>query len=1027
MLEDLWDNISGSGSWVKIIKNTNSKIIGTYHVGGNIGLSASRVDNIVSQNNIIQATYDNAGGNVGYQSGWTNTKLTSTNNQITGRHDIGGNIGYIVGAATTNNLFSTNNSVKGTNFVGGNIGRNNKDTNIPNVLRVNGANTKINGAAYVGGSVGGSNGRIRNIKVQEAFVKGTGTYVGGIIGWMTYSSTSISATNEGYYSISNAYAKQVTVNGASNVGGIAGYELGTVSGAVAEECQITSAGDNVGGILGYYTGNSVKSSNFYLWHSFCTNSYVEGKNFVGGLCGQFVYGNIQYCYVANTSVKANQNGGGGLVGYFNNVNLSNLQYKATIKYNFIINESKRIEAKNSSGGMIGIINKKLNYSTDITQYNNIECNLIVTDIASTGIYVDLGIASINNVQYGVTQYEYMNNIYVYECSKVNNVQARGIVEENQAYKLVTSAQLRNSSIFVQNTQVKDSEGNVIGTDGLNFGNARYSYTNGYFPILKNNYSVVSTPWNASNLNVVQTKIQIPDRTVESTSPTVSLSTIEPMTLQGVSLGNGEIQNIPNVYLYAVDADKLNIEFSDTNSAMSFVITTKDDVVIVEKQPINNKVYTLRYDFKTPLEIKMYNSEFIDNIEINPNKVRNLLSIVNDEYLYLSNNSLNSNKRMFEGTFVNLYNGKALDASGNIYDISKMQYNGDIVGVIEKLEKEIPITESEYKGNIIQTFYHCTKVINNKDMYKEMYKDKQMFVKNDLLYLIDGGLKNIGNSIIIDSYNDIEYETILGIDGVIYNLLTEIKFPREFKNKDIIAMTNNLTTNSNVVLIYYSNGDVIGFNYITGEKVFDSRNSNQNTDLLEFMKDKINLNSTLYELKTEEYENAKELSKKLEKTSVEDALKQIEQEKINSKENTKQENIEQKNTEDVSNNYIENANTNNSKQGNNLNGQGNSSNEQINGLNEKEITNGNYENEYVVAFDAKNNGYAVYSTDELLFSETPTVKSENDKINNNESLNIYYNNVSTNKYETRNVGIIIIVVILTIITLILIIMYKRGTR
>ncbi len=35
------------------------------------------------------------------------------------------------------------------------------------------------------------------------------------------------------------------------------------------------------------------------------------------------------------------------------------------------------------------------------------------------------------------------------------------------------------------------------------------------------------------------------------------------------------------------------------------------------------------------------------------------------------------------------------------------------------------------------------------------------------------------------------------------------------------MTNNISDKNNVVLVYYESGKVYGFNYITGEEVYDN--------------------------------------------------------------------------------------------------------------------------------------------------------------------------------------------------------------
>ena len=193
-----------------------------------------------------------------------------------------------------------------------------------------------------------------------------------------------------------------------------------------------------------------------------------------------------------------------------NSKLSNIQYKATIKYNFVANvqDDKKIAANDSAGGLVGMVATNLNYDEDIEKYNNIECNLVSTDIASYGNLIDVGIGSVSGSEPGIIQSQYMNNIYVYDCSTLNGAQVGGITEEKENYEMVSSEEL-STNIYTKNEKILDEEEKVIGNKGLNFGTSRYDYSNGYFPTLKTNYSA-NLYWGSGNLNVIQNKIPIPN-------------------------------------------------------------------------------------------------------------------------------------------------------------------------------------------------------------------------------------------------------------------------------------------------------------------------------------------------------------------------------------------------------------------------------------------------------------------------------------------------------------------------------------
>lgn len=1002
---------SGGGSTVSTINNTNSTITGNNYIGGNVGIGSGNIRDAISTNNIVKGTNNYVGGNVG-NHGWTCNNLTSKNNTISGNSAIGGNSGDS-GWASDYNLNSENNTITGKTNVGGCIGYQDHYYGYARGLRSTGTNQQITGIDYVGGVVGRSKGRIKNAKAQDCIVTSTGNYTAGIVGCSEYSTTSISSTNSENYAVAGTNTKNVIITGGKNyVGGTVGYQVGTLYGATVENSTITASGSNVGGIAGFYTGyigssaGSISSSNFFLWHSYCADSSIKGANNVGGIAGNFIMGNIQYCYIANTSITATNQAAGGLVGYFNNTKLSNLQYKATIKYNFIANANDDIlvSAGNSVGGIIGMTAKQLNYDEDIDDYNNIECNLIVTDISSLGSYIDIGIGSVAGGEIGLIQSQYMNNIYVYNCSRLNGTQIGGIAEEKDCYNLISSNELK-TNIYTKNEKILDEEGKTIGNKGLNFGTARYNYSNGYFPILKTSYSA-NLYWGKNELNINQKMIQIPERTVEFTEE--NMMSLYSMQTSEIALNSLESNTqLPEIYVYPVDIDKINIEFSNTDSNTKFKIAT-DAENIVEPKSITDRVYTLKYDYKTPMKITIYNTDFKFDKEINPEEIRNKLSINNDEYLYLKDNTIYSNKKTIAGEFVNLYKNKALNTEGEIYDVTTMdKQNDENIEKISLLDEQVPIAQSKIEDMTIQTFAHCSKIIQNDN--KVVYKEQQILVKNGYMYAIDGDFKNKEGAIIIDSYNNNQYETVLGTDGIMYDLLSKISYPDTFKNKDIIAMTNNISDNGNIILVYYSNGRVCGFNYTTGEEVYNNNIKQDNISLTSYILDNLSLRKIAYNIKKSDYTAAQKLTDKLEKVSVEDAIDKIAKDK----------------KQDNNSNSIENKES-NGRNSNNENiissdSYDNKATKQ-NNVNQKEIK--DLDNKYITVYDTKTQNYVVYNTAELIRTSAAKIQTENDKINDNDDLISYYTNISSSKLMSKNIGTLIILIIVIAIFIVLILLYRR---
>ena len=212
----------------------------------------------------------------------------------------------------------------------------------------------------------------------------------------------------------------------------------------------------------------------------------------------------------------------------------------------------------------------------------------------------------------------MNNIYAYDCSKLNGVQIGGIAEQTEVYNLLTSDELK-TNIYTKNDKILDEEGKTIGNKGLNFVYARYTYNNGYFPILKTSYSA-NLYWSSSELNISQKLVSIPTRTQEFTSAQALDDYSEQMAVMACSIFD-EVEELPEMYVYAIDVDKINIEFSNINSSAKFKIETSD-TTIGEPVSITQKVYTLKYDYKTPITITLYNTDYSSKKEIKPEEVRN---------------------------------------------------------------------------------------------------------------------------------------------------------------------------------------------------------------------------------------------------------------------------------------------------------------------------------------------------------------------------------------------------------------------
>lgn len=169
---------------------------------------------------------------------------------------------------------------------------------------------KINGYNYTGGIVGyaDANTKILNCSFQGN-VKGKGEGRGGIVGYMS-----------GGGEVSGCFVTG-TVTGDREVGGIAGYGVGTIKNCyalanVTATATATAIGVNAGGIAGYAYGVTIENCYY--------SGEVSAKNYAGGIAGTAWRGTIQNCVSLAESVSGSD--------YVNRI--AGYNYNATLTDNY---------------------------------------------------------------------------------------------------------------------------------------------------------------------------------------------------------------------------------------------------------------------------------------------------------------------------------------------------------------------------------------------------------------------------------------------------------------------------------------------------------------------------------------------------------------------------------------------------------------------------------------------------------------------------------------------------------------------
>ncbi|MEI6285499.1 MAG: filamentous hemagglutinin N-terminal domain-containing protein [Bacillota bacterium] len=303
--------------------------------------------NLTGGNNTLSNLFINSTakyvGLFGYISGSdaTISNLNLTNVIISGSNDLEVSIGAIAGHNNYTSVISGisvngatlngSSTSGGTVYIGGVAGENKSGT-ISNVTvsgsEVNGSST---GTGYVfAGGVAGANRNSAgiNIAVVDATTirsssnNSYGVYAGGIAGWSQGTMTGVTIGN----SVVNGGNDQ---SGISNIGGVAGYNASTISGAAVNCVTVggsVNAGErNAGGVVGYnYMGNV---SSVTVSGGVINVGSSSGQVAVGGIAGRngtssygttYSSGTISDANLSNVNISGSTSAStayiGGLVG-----------------------------------------------------------------------------------------------------------------------------------------------------------------------------------------------------------------------------------------------------------------------------------------------------------------------------------------------------------------------------------------------------------------------------------------------------------------------------------------------------------------------------------------------------------------------------------------------------------------------------------------------------------------------------------------------------------------------------------------
>ena len=491
------------------------------------------------------------------------------------------------------------------------------------------------------------------------------------------------------------------------------------------------------------------------------------------------------------------------------------------------------------GGLIGDVQKELYVAENVDFYYR---NLAHAYLLCDDQYVSLGIGGAKE------ENNKLKNTYFYKYSKINNSYINEEIDTIKQSQYLSANELRDKNTYL----------NKIGMTGYNCS-----------VLSKNKYPYLYL-WSY----ISQTGIDLPEDPIDAIEAQVQMLSIVDNLEDEVKLANKTDSNI-SYEIYAISANEINIDFNNVSEGASLII---DDIEI----PIKSRTYTFKYDFSTRkmLTLKVSTESESEteeiNITISPEDVRHYTSLIDNNYAYLKDGKLVVNGEEQSGEFVNLYGSQALTANGEIYDIQTLTIEQSINKVEDLiLQKNVtPRQQYIYQDNIIKVYGKYSTI--NDEVRKQIY-----VIRNNKMSILSSDLDMKIGQAIIEYVNDKEYETILKEDGTLLNLKEKLVYPDNFQNTGIKEISQNENKEKTEVLVYYENGNVIIFDYLTGKIKND--NEQLESNILEQLKTSL---MSLFEDSEEEtianeYETAKELTETLKETPIEESEEQIETEYISS--------------------------------------------------------------------------------------------------------------------------------------------------
>ncbi len=437
--------------------------------------------------------------------------------------------------------------------------------------------------------------------------------------------------------------------------------------------------------------------------------------------------------------------------------------------------------------------------------------------------------------------------------------------------------------------------------------------------------------------------------------------------------------INDIYkVYPSSHNTVNIEFNKIYSDVKFKYENGD--FKSDYQRLENRVYTLSYDYKKDLIITIKSSNEEKEIVLTSEDLARTVQIIDNNYYHIENNKLYKNDKKIADKAYNIYNNMVLLDNNQVYDlVNNEKYT------IESPKgfrvQEIPIAEYNVQNRKVETFYDFSRITDLDG--NVAIRSGQIHVRDEKIYIFDSNKEADQDMNVYHTYNTEEYQISL-IDGHLISIKSGIKLPAYFNNNNITEVDQDTDSKDSIVIVRYKNGYVFAFNYYTGEELFTYGT-----------KEKISLLSYIGSSVSGEYVLSSSNNTYKESNTLKETLTNI----------TDQE-IKDKLSSPLSKPVPPTLTTPDDENGENS-GPGTN------------IPTSTVTNDYVQVYNTTTGEYEVYSTNDILNAGNTTIENTSNKIAKDVFLYNYFQGEKKNTFfEKTKIAVIAVIIGLVIINLIL---------